>query len=153
MGKHTVRTAIALCAATLLSAGLGTASAASAAQTSAVRQTAPGQPVFVDCLWKPQARPDAFILACGDGNSRLSSLRWSTWNGRTAVARGVNFVNDCKPYCAAGTFRSYPVEVRLERPEPWKKDPQVDHFTRLSLTFPGARPDGYGHTVSYSLWN
>ncbi|MEU6476431.1 hypothetical protein ABZ858_05985 [Streptomyces sp. NPDC047017] len=109
--------------------------------------------MFVDCLWKPQSRPEAFILACGDGNSRLSSLHWAKWNSRSAVAEGVNYVNDCKPYCAAGKFHSYRVLVRFDHPEPWKKNPRVEHFTRLSLVFPGARPDGYGRMVTYPLWN
>jgi hypothetical protein len=111
------------------------------------------QPVFVDCLSKPQTRPQAFILACGDGNSRLSSLHWASWNGMSATAMGINLVNDCKPYCAAGTFRSYPVVVRLSDPEPWKKNPQLEHFTRLSLSFTGERPEGYQPVMTYSLWN
>ncbi|MER6981673.1 hypothetical protein [Streptomyces carpinensis] len=154
MGTHTVRAAVTLGAAALLSAGLATASAAPAAQSSATPEHAkPPRPVLVDCFWKPQARPDAFILACGDANSRLASLHWSAWNARSAVARGVNFVNDCKPYCAAGTFHSYPVIVRLDRPEPWKKNPQMKHFTRMSLVFTGARPDGAPRVVTYPLWN
>jgi hypothetical protein len=111
------------------------------------------QPAFVDCLSEPLTRPQAFILACGDGNSRLSSLHWANWNGMSATAMGINLVNDCKPYCAAGTFRAYPVVVRLSDPAPWKKNPQVEHFTRLSLTFPGNRPEGYRSVMTYSLWN
>ncbi|MFH8430858.1 hypothetical protein [Streptomyces sp. NPDC018056] len=155
MGGHTVRTAVTLGAAVVLSAALGTVSAASAAPAAptAAGHTWHRQPVFVDCLWKPRTRPEAFILACGDGNSRLSSLRWTRWDGRAAVARGVNVVNDCKPYCAAGTFHSYPVVVRLDRAEPWKKHPRVQHFTQLTLVFPGARPAGYERTVTYPLWN
>ncbi len=153
MGTHSVRTAVTLGIAGLLTAGLGTASAAPAPSAAPPAQQQPGQPVLVDCFWKAKARPDAFILACGDGNSRLSSLRWSQWDDRAAVAKGTSLVNDCRPYCAAGRFRSYPVVVRLEKPEPWKKNPQVRHYTRISLYFPDGRPSGYGHQVSYSLWN
>ncbi|WP_030173493.1 hypothetical protein [Streptomyces sp. NRRL S-813] len=154
MRTHTVRTVVTLAAAAVLSAGMATASAAPAGQPSpSAGHGASHKPVLVDCFWKPQARPDAFILACGDANSRLSSLHWSTWNGRSAVAKGVNFVNDCKPYCAKGTFRSYPVIVRLDRPEPWKKDPKVDHFTRISLVFTGARPEGYDRVMTTPLWD
>ncbi|MFI1168129.1 hypothetical protein ACH4UM_32180 [Streptomyces sp. NPDC020801] len=160
MGRHSVRTAVTLGAAALLTAGLGTASAAPAASPAATHtppahagQRQPKQPVLVDCLWHPQARPDAFILACGDGNSRLSALHWSQWNARSAVAKGVNFVNDCKPYCAAGKFHAYPVVVRLEHPKPWKKHPQVQHFTQITLVFPGARPDVYGRVVRLPLWD
>ncbi|PZG82804.1 hypothetical protein C1I97_35080 [Streptomyces sp. NTH33] len=158
MGGQSMRTAVTLCAAGLLAAGAGTASAAPAAPPTNARpahavQRPKEQPVLVDCFFKPRARPDAFILACGDGNSRLSSLRWSQWNGRSAVAKGLNFVNDCKPYCAAGRFHPYPVIVRLDRPEPWKKRPHTQRFTRLSLVFPAARPDGYQRVETYALWD
>ncbi|MGV9991168.1 hypothetical protein [Streptomyces sp. NPDC003374] len=156
MRTHTLRTVITLCAAALLTAGPATASAAPAASPPAAREQAgrqPRQPVLVDCLWHPRTQPGAFILACGDGNSRLSSLGWTQWNAQAAVGRGVNLVNDCKPYCAAGKFHSYPVLVRLERPAPWKKDPQVRRFTQLTLVFTGARPEGYDRVVTYPLWD
>ncbi|MFF4761736.1 hypothetical protein [Streptomyces sp. NPDC001292] len=158
MGRHTVRTAVALCAAGLLTAGVGTASAAPAASHGDTRsahavQRTGGQPVLVDCLWKPRHRPGTFILACGDGNSVLSSLRWSQWNERSATARGFNLVNDCKPYCAAGRFHAYPVIVRLGSPAPWKKRPEVRHFTRLSLFFTAARPEGFPRVQTYPLWD
>ncbi|MFJ3336148.1 hypothetical protein [Streptomyces sp. NPDC086766] len=154
MRRHTVRTAITLCAATALAAGLGTASAAPGAPPGGAQQVRrPERPVLVDCLWHPKTRPDAFILACGDGNSRLYSLRWSQWGSRAATARGLNAVNDCKPYCAAGRFHSYRVLVRLDHPQPWKKHPQRQHYTRMVLVFPDGRPDGYDQVVSYPLWN
>ncbi|MFF4142413.1 hypothetical protein ACFY0A_13625 [Streptomyces sp. NPDC001698] len=158
MGGHTMRTAVALCAAGLLTAGVGTASAAPAASDGNARsahavQRTDGRPVLVDCLWKPRQRPGAFILACGDGNSVLSALRWSQWNDRSATARGYNLVNDCKPYCAAGRFHEYPVIVRLDSPAPWKKRPEVQHFTRLSLEFLAGRPEGYPQVQTYPLWD
>ncbi|MFF8595063.1 hypothetical protein ACF061_27155 [Streptomyces sp. NPDC015220] len=155
MGKHTVRTAVTLGVTVLLGAGLGTASAApvTPASPAGAHPVHQPKPVLVDCSMKSRVRPDEFILACGDGNSRLLSLHWSKWSGRTALAKGVNAVNDCKPYCAAGTFHSYPVVVRLDSPEPWKKDPQLRQFTRLSLLFTGARPEGYQRVVTYQLAN
>ncbi|MEU3346471.1 hypothetical protein ABZ723_16090 [Streptomyces sp. NPDC006700] len=158
MGRHTVRTAVALCAAGLLAASTGTASAAPAAphgntDSPHAEKRTDGQPVLVDCLWKPRQRPGAFILACGDGNSVLSALHWSQWNEQSATARGFNLVNDCKPYCAAGRFHDYPVIVRLDSPAPWKKRPELRHFTRLSLEFPAARPEGAARVETYPLWD
>lgn len=154
MRSSTARTAITLCAAASLAAVMGTASAAP--QTSKTAQ-APrpdrSAPVLVDCLWHPDVRPAEFILACGDGNSRLVSLHWSHWNRNTAVAEGVNVVNDCKPYCAAGKFHSYPVTVKLDHPQSWKKKPQQQHYTRMTLVYTHDRPEGFGQTVSYPLWN
>lgn len=134
---------------------MGTASAAPAASplsAHAVKQQ-PRQPVIVDCFWHPQVRPADFLLACGDGNSRLYSLQWSRWDPNSAVATGINVVNDCKPYCAAGTFHPYPVTIRLDHPGPWKKHPQLSHYTRIRLLYAHNRPDGFGQVVDYPLWN
>ncbi|MFV0132147.1 hypothetical protein ACLGIH_02580 [Streptomyces sp. HMX87] len=151
MGTHPMRAAVVLGAATALAASLGTASAAPPAEHSGGRQ-AP-EPVLVDCTWRPEVRPEAFLIACGDGNSRLESLDWSRWDRHAAVARGVNLVNDCEPYCAAGTFHAYPVTVRLDRPGTWEKDPDERHWTRMTLTYTDGRPDGFPRTVTYPLWD
>ncbi|MFF8974193.1 hypothetical protein [Streptomyces sp. NPDC014995] len=158
MRGHTTRTAALLCAALGLTAAIGTASAAPAtsppgqrAEGTTARQTA--VPVLVDCLWHPQTRPADFILACGDGNSRLLSLKWDHWRADSARAKGVNVVNDCKPYCAAGTFHSYAVVVRLDKPRSWSKDPQVQRYGRISLEYPAERPEQFAKVMSYPLWD
>ncbi|MFG2637845.1 hypothetical protein ACGFX8_29105 [Streptomyces sp. NPDC048362] len=143
-------TAVTLAAGAVLMASMTTASAGPA--TTAAK-AAPPLPVLVDCQWQRDIRPTDFILACGDGNSRLSGLQWQHWGSDTATASGVNLVNDCKPYCAAGRFRYYQVTVRLDRPQAWKKDVNVQHFTRMSLTYAGARPKGFQQVVTYKLWN
>ncbi|PKW11760.1 hypothetical protein SAMN05428944_1016 [Streptomyces sp. 1222.5] len=146
-----VGTAITLAAGTLLTAAMTTATA-SPVTTAGPKAVSPA-PVLVDCQWRRDYRPVDFILACGDGNSRLSGLRWKHWNAEGALAVGVNMVNDCKPYCAAGTFRYYQVTVRLDRPQAWQKDPNVQHFTRMSLTYADARPEGYKQVMTYPLWD
>ncbi|MFD7406293.1 hypothetical protein ACFV7R_27255 [Streptomyces sp. NPDC059866] len=145
----------AVCAAATLAAVMGTASAAPAAAPSTAQAvTQPSVvPVLVDCFWESQVRPADFILACGDGNSRLTALRWSHWHAGSAVAVGLNAVNDCRPYCAAGRFHSYPVVVRLDDPQPWKKQPQLQRYTRMTLTFPDDRPERLARTVTYPLWD
>ncbi|MFE9442308.1 hypothetical protein ACFYO2_25645 [Streptomyces sp. NPDC006602] len=156
MRRLAVTKAAALCAAVAFVAAMGPASASPAAAPSSTGRAAT-QPVratvLVDCFSRPQVRPADFILACGDGNSRLASLRWTHWAPASAKAKGVNWVNDCDPYCAAGTFRSYPVVVRLDRPQSWKKDPQQQRYGRMTLTFPGDRPERPARTVTYALWN
>ncbi|GAA3062339.1 hypothetical protein [Streptomyces glomeratus] len=151
MRMHKVNTAVTLGAVALLTAAMGTASAAPPAGRTPHPQ--PAHPVIVDCVWHPQVRPADFMIACGDGNSSLSSLRWSHWDQGSATASGVNVVNDCKPYCAAGRFHSYPVTVRLDHPQPWKKNPRVQHYTQMSLVYTDGRPDGFDRVVTYSLWN
>ncbi|MFJ9820100.1 hypothetical protein ACIRU3_33490 [Streptomyces sp. NPDC101151] len=145
-----VGTAVTLAAGALLTAAMTTASA-SPPMTAPKADTQ--KPVLVDCFWNRDVRPADFILACGDGNSRLSGLRWSQWSPDAAVAVGMNMVNDCKPYCAAGTFRSYRVTVRLDQPQPWKKHPDVQRFNRMTLTYESARPEGFKQVMTYPLWD
>lgn len=146
MGRNPMRAAVTLCAAAALAVPLGTATAA---PTAPARQTT--DPVLVDCAGRPEVRPGTFILACGDGNSRLVSMHWYRWDAEAAVGRGSNAVNDCDPYCAAGAFRSYPVTVRLDRPTASAGDPGERHFSRITLTYTDGRPDGSPRTVTHPL--
>ncbi|MGW2741136.1 hypothetical protein [Streptomyces sp. NPDC001450] len=143
-------TAVTLAAGALLTAAMTTASASPPATAP---KADPPRPVLVDCFWNRHVRPADFILACGDGNSRLLGLHWSQWGSQGATAEGLNAVNDCKPYCAAGTFHSYRVTVRLDRPRPWTKHPDVEHYTRMSLIYEGARPEGFKQVMTYPLWD
>ncbi|MEU2711314.1 hypothetical protein [Streptomyces sp. NPDC007205] len=143
-------TAVTLAAGALLTAAMTTASASPPAAAGRVD---PPRPVLVDCTWHQNVRPADFILACGDGNSRLLGLHWTQWGPHGATATGVNVVNDCKPYCAAGRFHGYRVTVRLDEPTSWKKHPSVQHFTRMSLTYAGARPDAFLQVMTYPLWD
>ncbi|MFJ3306520.1 hypothetical protein ACIPSA_26030 [Streptomyces sp. NPDC086549] len=154
MARPALYTAIMLGAGTLFTTAMTTASAVPAASSQASPSvTRQSDPVLVNCFMQPDVHPKDFILACGDGNSRLVEMHWSDWGPSSATAVGVNVVNDCKPYCAAGTFHGFPVIIRLDRPEPWKKDPQVRHFTRMSLTYTDTRPDGYTRVMTYPLWS
>lgn len=144
-----VGTTVTLAAGALLTAAMTTASA-SPPTASVSHRTAP---VLVDCEFKKNVRPADFILACGDGNSRLIGLAWVKWDSESALAEGVNVVNDCVPYCAKGVFRSYHVTVRLDRPAQWKKNSAVKRYTRLSVTYDDARPKGFTQTMVYPLWS
>ncbi|WUJ18519.1 hypothetical protein OHS70_33110 [Streptomyces sp. NBC_00390] len=146
MQRNKLRTAVMLCAAAAL-ATAGVPASASAVSPS------PAHVVAVDCFWKPQVRPADFLLACGDGNNRLTELQWSSWGPTSAVARGLDVVNDCQPYCAAGKFHSYPVTVRLDRPATWKKHPELQHFSRMQLTYTDSRPAHTEREVTYKLWD
>ncbi|MDN3027886.1 hypothetical protein [Streptomyces sp. S.PB5] len=144
-----------LCAVAVLATAAGTAPVTrpAPAPTEHSPQQRTGLPVLVDCLWHPHVRPSDFMLACGDGNSRLASLSWSRWDAETARAEGVNWVNDCKPYCAAGRFHAYPVTVRLDDPQPWKKRPGLSRYSRITLEYADSRPEQFSQTVSYPLWD
>ena len=94
--------------------------------------------VFTGCAHHPSVRPASVVFACGDGNFYATSLHWSSWDATTATAKGVGHLNDCKPYCAAGHFHTYPLTVRLSRPV------QCVHgrteFSRIAWTYTGAHP-------------
>jgi hypothetical protein len=43
-------------------------------------------------------------------------LHWLSWGPRSAVARGWDWVDDCRPDCARGSFRHFRAIVRARRP-------------------------------------
>ncbi|GHE06221.1 hypothetical protein [Streptomyces alanosinicus] len=147
-------TAVTLAAGTLLTAAMTTTAAASppTATTTPVK-AAQTHTVLVDCFFHRNVRPEDFILACGDGNSRLVDLHWTQWGPDGAQAFGLNMVNDCKPYCAAGTFHAYPVVIRLSGQKTWQRHPSFERFANISLTYTNARPDTFKQVMTYPLWD
>ncbi|MEU3407137.1 hypothetical protein ABZ766_24790 [Streptomyces sp. NPDC006670] len=137
-------------------AGLLCAAAALAAVSApaAAQAPAPADPypvVVVDCFSAAQVQPEEYILACGDGNNRLVGLRWDSWGASTATATGTDMVNDCRPYCAAGRFRPYPVRVTLSAPRPWPTHPGVQRFTVIRLLYTDTAPAPVRKDVTYKL--
>jgi hypothetical protein len=115
-----------------LGLGLNGAASASAAGRFSVRT------VVLNCLGHPQVRPGRFTLACADANDYLTGLAWKSWGPRLASATGVQAVNDCVPYCAAGHFHRYPVDVVLWHPA--AAGPGSQRYTSITLLYPGAHP-------------
>ncbi|MFF1835544.1 hypothetical protein ACFVXE_15245 [Streptomyces sp. NPDC058231] len=146
MLRRKLKTVVLICAATSLAATVVPASASTRAKSAA-------DVTVVDCFSQPQVRPGTFLIACGDGNSILVKMRWSEWKQNVASGSGLNVVNDCLPYCAAGKFHSYPVTVRLDRPKAWQKDPAQKHYTELRVVYTGARPSHMPREMTYRLWN
>jgi hypothetical protein len=146
MQRNKLKAAVLICATASLTTAIAPASASAGARS-------PADAVIVDCFSHPQVRPKEFLIACGDGNSLLTALRWSDWKPNFAAGKGLNVVNDCRPFCAAGTFHSYPVTVRLDRSEPLKKHPHQRHYTQLRLVFTDSRPAQTPKEVTYRLWS
>lgn len=65
-----------------------------------------------------------------DGRSvrRPGHLHWKRYSHRRGLARGLVWLNDCRPYCARGTFHSTPVTVRVFQP-------RHGRFRRLTLSY------------------
>ncbi|MFF1412452.1 hypothetical protein ACFVX6_22230 [Streptomyces sp. NPDC058289] len=154
--RRKVRTATLLCTVAALTAAVLPASAASSPHTSgtasSARTTDPQDPVvIVDCFSQAQVRPAEYILACGDGNNRLVDLRWDSWGPGSATATGTDMVNDCRPYCAAGRFRAYPVTVTLSHPQAWPEHPDLRRYTTIRLFYTDTAPDPVPKDVTYKL--
>lgn len=133
MGRRRLVPAAAagICVAAL-GLGLNGAASASPAGRFSVRT------VVLNCLGHPQVRPGRFTLACADANDYLTGLAWKSWGPRLASATGVQAVNDCMPYCAAGHFHRYPVDVVLWHPA--AAGPGSQRYTSITLLYPGAHP-------------
>lgn len=115
-----------------LGLGLNGSASASPAGRFSVRT------VVLNCLGHPQVRPGRFTLACADANDYLTGLAWKSWGPALASATGVQALNDCVPYCAAGHFHRYPVDVVLWHPA--AAGPGSQRYTSITLLYPGAHP-------------
>ena len=121
-----------------LTAGLLLALAAPVASASTRLPTLLGDAAHFRLTW--QVRP-ASILSTGDGSAILGGfdgtgaahpghLKWQSWTATGATGSGADWIDDCKPNCANGTFKAHPVKVAAFRPED-------GHFTRLTLSYHG----------------
>jgi hypothetical protein len=124
-----------------LGVGVGLGVANSKASSPAVSSPPPA--VVMDCAGQPAVRPRKLTLACADGNDYLTGLSWASWGQALASATGVQEENDCVPYCAAGHFHGYPVLVVLWRDATVTGHPGQQRYTRITLLYPGARPEVY----------
>jgi hypothetical protein len=134
-------TSVIVAAVSIAALGLGLTGAASARTISARHYSE--YTVVINCQGRPQVRPRNFILACADANDYLSHLSWTSWGPGLASATGVQVENDCVPYCAAGHFHRYPVDAIF-----WGSAaaaPGSQRYTKVTLLYPGDRPEYYGH--------
>jgi hypothetical protein len=116
--------ATGILAAALLAYGVMAASAASTVK-------------ITNCV-KASAHPKSLTLTCGDGNTVLSGLRWSSFGGPSAQARGTFETNTCEPNCAAGKVVRYPVAVSATAIRKCKAGLRV--YDKVTLRFTGSAP-------------
>jgi hypothetical protein len=96
---------------------------------------------FPSRCFNARRKPRHIIVACGDGNFQLRSLRWNGWDRQAARASGLAWINDCVPYCAAGSFHYVPVHVTLTRRR-WCGNIGRFFYTRLSYRMSQSPPGG-----------
>jgi len=126
----------------VLAAGLGLNGAASATTRPSAGLFSK-RTVVLNCQGHAQVRPGRFTLACADFNDYLTGLTWKSWGPKLASATGVQHLNDCVPYCAAGHFHGYRVDVVLWHPAP--AGPGSQRYTSVTLLYPGAHPAYVGN--------
>jgi hypothetical protein len=158
-----MKRAAALIAVLLTVGAAGCASAPTRATDAALIQRASdAKTVVINCQFKPEVRPSAMILTCADANDVLTGLHWVSWGTGAAFATGIEQINDCTPYCAAGKFINYPVLVDLWRAEPLPGHPGVLYFSRVTRVYTANRPplyfcNGthtcYPQTATFDLWS
>lgn len=107
---------------------------------AAVPAAAGAKTRLAECGDTPLYKPKSVVIACGDGAFRVVKLHWSRWTGKVAVGKGIGKVNTCRPSCAEGKFKSYPVKLKAGRPVACPVNGR--QFTRLTYTFTDRKPAG-----------
>jgi len=128
--------AVAVAAAVLT----GLASAAGITLTSG--------PTISDCGGQAIA-PVSMTLTCADANYGLAAMKWRNWGTARATGSGSASANDCTPNCAAGKFESYPVSATASGIATCLSGRK--QYTRLVLTYSGARPTGIAATSTWKF--
>jgi hypothetical protein len=101
------------------------------------------------------------IVYSGDGSGFLAGpgragrhpkpgkLKWSSWTGGAALGSGDDWLNDCVPFCAAGTFSQHAVNIKLYRPRMMLRLPV---FTRMTLHYTrGSNPFTHKRSETFKL--
>lgn len=95
------------------------------------------------------SRPKSVTLTCGDGNTVLKGLTWSSFGGATAQAKGTFTINLCEPNCAEGKDASYPATAKASGQRSCKQGLRV--YSKLTLQFTGRAPKSAGRLKNWTL--
>ena len=99
------------------------------------------------------------IVYTGDGSGFLAgpgkagrhpkpgNLKWSSWTTGAAQGSGDDWLNNCEPFCAAGTFSQHAVSITLFRP---RKMLGLLVFTRMRVRYTHG-PNPFTHKSSESF--
>jgi hypothetical protein len=126
--------------------GTAVIAAVMTAFASAAGITLRSGPTIPDCGAQALS-PSSLTLTCADANYGLTTMKWQHWGAATALGSGMATANDCTPNCAAGTFHDYAVHVTASAIRTCLSGRK--QYTRLVLSYPGARPKGIGATDTW----
>jgi hypothetical protein len=112
-----------------------------AVPSAALAASNTSQPQAINNCQGLKAKPQRITLSCGDGNTWLGKLKWSSWTNTQAVAKGNYTANTCTPDCAAGHTHSVAIQVTLSKPKmcPNQVNPA---FKQAVISYKGTRPKG-----------
>ncbi|HEX3909258.1 MAG TPA: hypothetical protein VHW67_00985 [Solirubrobacteraceae bacterium] len=130
----------------LLSAGALLAAAIAIAAFAMSASAA--SPLKITNCNKTASKPKTLTLTCGDANTYLKGLTWSSFGGATAAAKGTFVIDLCEPNCAAGKNASYPVSVTATKS---KKCKSTSVYTKLALTFTARKPKSADRLTKWEL--
>lgn len=131
-----------LIASALLAAALVIAAFAMSASAAA--------PLKITNCSKAASRPKLLTLTCGDGNTALKGVSWSSFGGANAAGKGTFVTNTCEPNCAEGKNVSYPVSFKATGSKKCKGGVTV--YAKLSLTFTGTKKPGENIPRSWTFF-
>jgi hypothetical protein len=75
-------------------------------------------------------------------------LHWSAWSATEGRGWGANWLNNCVPFCAAGRFTPYNVNLTVYRPRVLSG---FKVFTRIKVHYTGTVPRGFKRTSIFTL--
>lgn len=89
----------------------------------------------------------AFFAGRHRSGAHYGPLKWTSWTSNSAEGSGRNWIDNCRPNCAAGTYHSVPVDLKA-----WRPRTVSGHllFTRLTVTTLGKRPPHNSH--GFQVW-
>ncbi len=101
------------------------------------------------------------IVYTGDGSGFLAGpgqagrapkpgkLEWSSWTGGAALGSGDDWLDNCRPDCADGTFSQHAVNIKLYRP---RRMLGLPVFTRMTLHYThGTNPFTHKSSETFKL--
>ena len=152
MSRHAIRTG-AVAIATGLVLALGASAALGGGTQIPVSDGVghPGKTLQVkpfQIIWTG----DATGVFAGRGTAskrpKLGRLHWSKWTVSEGRATGANWLNDCVPFCAAGKFTPFNVNLTVYRPRVLSG---FKVFTRIKVVYTGKVPHSYKRTGVFTL--
>ena len=80
------------------------------------------------------------VIYVGGSTAFLRIKHWSNWSAVSAATGGTLWVDNCRPDCASGHFRTYPAQITLSRVADRKG---VRFFSRMRLRYAHGGPREY----------